>query len=68
MEQGKNLSLTTRSIVFTYGSAFLLLDLKPDITLLLVFQSDKNLLVLVNLQQCRIQQTTEVLSKTVSTN
>lgn len=63
MEQGKNLRLTTRSIVFTYSSAFLLLDFKPDITLLLVFRSDKNLLVLVNLQQRRIQRTTEVLFK-----
>lgn len=55
MEQGKNLSLTTPSIVFAYSSAFLLLEFKLDIALLPVFSSYKNLLGFVNLQQFGIQ-------------
>lgn len=55
MKQGKNLSLTTRSIVFACSSAFLLLNFKLDVTLLPVFSSYKNFLSFVNLQQFRIQ-------------
>lgn len=52
---GKNLSLTTCSIVLAYISAFLLLGFKLDITSLPVFPSYKNFLDFVNLQPFRIQ-------------